>query len=101
MGIYDRVDDDAAILRQRLEMLTSQLAELDELRDRVLEAERRAEQSPAWRANSMPADTPILFLRIAPRRPQALHTNGGSRSDRRTLSGRASATSSRRCSAIN
>ena len=83
-------DDDAAILRQRLEMLTSQLAELDELRDRVLDAERRAEQSPAGRANSMIADTPILLLRIARRRPQALHTNGGSTSDRRTLSGRAS-----------
>lgn len=47
MNIYDRVDDGAAILRQRLEMLTSQLAELDELRDRVLEAERRAEPGRA------------------------------------------------------
>jgi hypothetical protein len=43
MNIYGRADDAAAILRQRLEALALGLSELEDLRARVLEAERRAQ----------------------------------------------------------
>lgn len=41
MKIYARVDNPAAVLRQRLEALASQLAELESLRDRVGREENR------------------------------------------------------------
>lgn len=45
MKICARVDNPAAVLRQRLEALASQLAELETLRDRV-DRERSARAAP-------------------------------------------------------